>query len=224
MLGWAAGEDLLADGNLLKTEGRVSLLAFATPSGANYIVVLDYGEVSYDVVFPTTSKPAKSGNSKVCKSSTEAFAEFNAIVSTYGTLPSNSDGTDPSRASTFEELDQKLLSMAELPKDIVVELQRSGVSDTGRPKVTFNLQFKDSLLSAFPRNRLSDTCRASDRIHLDSMSARSNFQSMPQRLSLRGAYQTFQVPSEMSLTKRNRGLHHLAFFGRLRRSSRYLLR
>jgi hypothetical protein len=175
MLGWAAGEDLLADGNLLKTEGRVSLLAFATPSGANYIVVLDYGEVSYDVVFPTTSKPAKSGNSKVCKSSTEAFAEFNAIVSTYGTLPSNSDGTDPSRASTFEELDQKLLSMAELPKDIVVELQRSGVSDTGRPKVTFNLQFKDSLLSAFVGSN-KDGLRM----------ARLHYESFPLQVRLKG--------------------------------------
>jgi hypothetical protein len=149
MLGWSGGEDLLADANLLKTEGRVSLLAFATPSGASYIIVLDYGEVSYDVVFPTTENPATSGNSKVCKSSEEAFAKYNAIVSTYEKTTSDSGGNDPAKASTFEELDQKLLGMAELPKDIITELQRTGLADTGRPKTSMNLQFKDSLLSAF---------------------------------------------------------------------------
>ena len=142
MLGWSAGEELLADANLLKSEGRVSILAFATPSGANYIVVLDYGEPTYDIVFPTDSNPAVIGNSKVCKSSEEAFAQYGSIVSTYG-----SNSTD-GKASTFEELDQKILGMSTLPKSIAVELQRTGLTSIGQPKTSLNLEYKSTFLSA----------------------------------------------------------------------------
>jgi hypothetical protein len=126
---------------LLKSEGRVSLLAFATPTGANYIAVLDYGEPTYDIVFPTDSNPAVHGNSKVCKSSEEAFAQFDTLVATY---ESNSpDG----KASTFEELDQSIMGMTTLPKNIVMELQRTGLTAMGRPKTSMNLHFRDRFLS-----------------------------------------------------------------------------
>lgn len=148
MLGWSAGEDLLANANLLKSEGRVSLLAFATPSGANYIVVLDYGEPNYDIVFPSDENPAISPPStKVAKSSEEAFAQFAKMVATYESNPTDASGQDPTKASTFEELDKKVLSMPAMPRDLAVELQRGGRSELGQPKQVLDLKYRDTFIA-----------------------------------------------------------------------------
>lgn len=204
MLGWSAGADLLANANLLKSEGRVSLLAFATPSGANYVVVLDYGEPSYDIVFPSDANPAiNPPSTKVAKSSEEAFAQFDNLIATYGSSPTDASGYDPSKASTFEELDKKLLSMAELPKDITIEMQRSGLTDIGQPKTALDLKFRSGLLSAIVGANKEGL-----------RMARLNFESFPMELRLRALqgmrssllakYMTGEVVSSLIQTNRTK--------------------
>ena len=208
MLGWSAGEDLLANANLLKSEGRVSLLAFATPSGANYVVVLDYGEPNYDIVFPTDSNPSvnpRTGaqSTKVSKSSEEAFAAFDKIVATYGPSPTDASGTDPSKASTFEELDKKLLSMAELPKDITVELQRSGLTEIGQPKTTLNLNFQSGILSAIVGANKEGLRMA--RLRYESFPMEFRIRALQgMRSSLLARYMTGEVVSSLIQTNRTK--------------------
>ena len=143
LLGRSVG-DALSESTLVKSSGRVSLFETESPSGTNYVVVLDYGEVDATFIFPTPNNPSKSGNTVVTKSASEAFAQFDEMVATYGGISTDSSGI--AGVGSFEELDTLMLSLPELPEDVVVELQRSGTADTGRPKHVLDLKFRSGFL------------------------------------------------------------------------------
>ncbi len=145
LLGRSVG-DSLSESTLVKASGRVSLFETESPSGTNYVVVLDYGEVDATFLFPTPNNPSKSGNTVVTKSASEAFAQFDEMVATYGGISTDSSGI--AGVGSFEELDTLMLSMPELPEDVVLELQRNGTADTGRPKHVLDLKFSSGFLSS----------------------------------------------------------------------------
>ena len=125
-MGYSASDDLFKDSTMVKSSGRISLMETESPSGTNYVVVLDYGEVNAEVIFPTPANPARSGNKRVTKSASEAFAKFDEMVAVYGGISTDASGIT-GKAGSFEELDTYLLSTAELPVDIINELQRKGM-------------------------------------------------------------------------------------------------
>ena len=145
-LGYAVSSDVFADSTMVKSVGRVSLFETESPSGTNYVVVLNYGEPDAEVLFPTPENPSKSGNQRVTKSASEAFEKFDELVIVYGGV--SSDASGELKSGSFEELDMYLLSMATMPEDVIVELQRQGIADTGRPKASLDLKFASGLLSS----------------------------------------------------------------------------
>jgi|GEM_PF-5690982 len=145
LLGRSVG-DSLSESTLAKSSGRVSLFETESPSGTNYVVVLDYGEVDATLLFPTPNNPSKSGDAEFTKSAPEAFAQFDEMVATYGGISTDSSGI--AGVGSFEELDTLMLSLPELPEDIVIELQRNGTANTGRPKHVLDLKFSSGFLSS----------------------------------------------------------------------------
>ncbi|MBU01655.1 MAG: hypothetical protein CME55_00020 [Halieaceae bacterium] len=138
--------DLFDNSTMVKSSGRVSLMETESPAGTNYVVVLDYGEVNAEILFPTPANPARSGDDFRTFSASEAYAKFDEMVAIYGGISTDASGIT-GRAASFGELDTYLLSSATLPVDIINELQRAGMASTGRPKNRLNLQFRGGVLS-----------------------------------------------------------------------------
>ena len=145
-LGYSVTADMFSESTMVKSSGRISLFETESPSGTNYVVVLDYGDVNAEVLFPTPSNPSRSGNKRVTKSASEAFAKFDEMVAVYGGVSTDSSGIT-GKAGSFEELDVFLLSQATLPVDIITELQRTGTNTVGRPKAVLDLKFSTGILS-----------------------------------------------------------------------------
>ena len=96
----------------------------------------------------------------------EAYAQFDALFAMYGGVTTDSSGIDPKKSGSFEELDEYLLALSELPADIAVELQRRGIANTGKPKRTLNLQYETGLVSRILGPR-KDSLKLA-RIHYES--------------------------------------------------------
>ena len=107
---------------LVQSQGRISLLSQEGPNGTQYRVLIDYGEVTEEKLFPTESRKAKDGSNHHTTDSQEAFAQFDALASMYGGVPVDANGIDPNKSASHEELDSILLALAELPEDIVIEI------------------------------------------------------------------------------------------------------
>lgn len=151
---------------LVKSQGRISLLSEAGPSGMRYTVAIDYGEVTEERLFPTTVRKASDGSEHYTMDAQEAYAQFDALFAMYGGVTTDSSGIDPKKSGSFEELDEYLLALSELPTDIAVELQRRGIANTGKPKRTLNLQYETGLVSRILGPR-KDSLKLA-RIHYES--------------------------------------------------------
>lgn len=149
---------------LVKSQGNLSLLSYIKPQGTVYAIITDYGEPTMEKVYPTEANPSKNG-SGFSADSMEVFAEFDRMVAVYTGVVSDASGVQ-TKAGSHEELDEMLLASAELPEDIVVELQRRGTTARGSPKKILSLQYSTNIISKIlgPRN---DALRLA-RIHYES--------------------------------------------------------
>jgi len=141
----AGGLGATGSPNLVKSQGDLSLLSYSDSVGAKYAIIRDYGQPNMEKVFPSEQKPAMDGSTTFCRDSMEAFAEFDRLAAVFSAVVSDESGVQV-KAGSHEELDQMLLAMAELPEDIVVEIQRVGRAPSGRPKYTLNLQYNASFI------------------------------------------------------------------------------
>lgn len=201
-MGYTAPEGLFDNSTMVKSSGRVSLMETESPTGTNYVVVLDYGEVNAEVLFPTPANPAKSGNKRVTKSASEAFAKFDEMVAVYGGISSDSSGVT-GKAGSFEELDTYLLSTAELPVDIITELQRGGMASTGRPKTILDLKFSGGVLSRIV-GKPKDAMRMA-RLYYEAYTQEMRLAALKDmRPSVLEKYMTGDLISSMIMTNREK--------------------
>ena len=151
---------------LVKSQGRISLLSQEGPTGTQYTVLIDYGEVTQEQIFPTVQRKAIDGSQHYTTNSGEAFSQFDALAAMYGGITTDDSCFNPMKVGSHDELDALLLSSAELPADITVELQRRGISASGRPKRFLNLEYDTSLFTKIlgPKN---DALKIA-RIHYES--------------------------------------------------------
>jgi hypothetical protein len=151
---------------LVKQEGRLSILSSPGAQGTQFIVVIDYGEITEEQVFPTEQRKANNGSAHWASDSGEVYTQFESLSAMYEGVTTDSSGIDPMKSGSFEELDQYLLSLPELPEDITIEMQRRGTANTGKPKRSINLEYSTSIITRFigPKN---DAVRMA-RIHYES--------------------------------------------------------
>lgn len=130
--------------NAVKENAGITLLSSRHPSGGMcYKIVEQYATAYERQIYPTSTYQAKDGNTEVERDATKAYAEFETLVSTGVGTPTEA-GIYSFQATSFEDLDTKLSSGKTMSKDLVIELQRTGVSDTGVPKKTLDLRYPES--------------------------------------------------------------------------------
>ena len=186
---------------LVKNQGRISLLSQEGPTGTQYTVLIDYGEVTQEQIFPTIQRKAIDGSQHYTTNSGEAFSQFDALAAMYGGITTDDSGINPMKVGSHDELDALLLSSAELPADITVELQRRGISASGRPKRFLNLEYDTSLFTKIlgPKN---DALRIA-RIHYESFPKETRIGALRDlRDRVAAKYLTSELLSSMLMSDR----------------------
>ena len=130
--------------NAVKENAGITILSSRHPSGGLcYKIVEQYATAYEKQIYPTPTYQAKDGNTEVERDAKKAYAEFETLVSTGVGTPTEA-GIYSFQATSFEDLDAKLSSGKTMNKDLVIELQRTGLSDTGAPKKTLDLRYPES--------------------------------------------------------------------------------
>ena len=94
-----------ASPTLVKSQGRLSLLTKESPNGMSYWVLIDYGEVTEEKLFPTPNRKARDGSQHYTTNASEAFAQFEELAVMYGGIATDASGIDPQKSGSHEELE-----------------------------------------------------------------------------------------------------------------------
>lgn len=132
------------DWDFVKENADITLLSSRHPGGGTcYKIVEGYATASQKQIFPTASLKSKDGNSSVERDAASAYHQFQVMVST-GVGTSSKTGLLPSLATSFEDLDDKLVSLDYFDKKLIRELQRTGINDFGSRKSTLDLRYPEN--------------------------------------------------------------------------------
>ena len=132
------------DWSFVKENTGITLLFSRHPAGGTcYKIMEGFATASQKQIFPTTSLKSKDGNSSVERDAKSAYHQFQVMVST-GVGTSSKTGLLPSLATSFEDLDDKLVSLAYFDKKLIRELQRTGINDFGSKKSTLDLRYPEN--------------------------------------------------------------------------------
>lgn len=198
---WKSGLLGSTSPTLVKNQGRISILSQEGPTGTQYRVLIDYGDITEEQLFPTTTRKAQDGSQHHTLSPEEAFSQFEALVAMYEGVATDASGIDPQKVGSHEELDTMLLSMPELPLDITIEIQRRGTHANGRPKTVLDLKYETGLVSRILGPR-TDSLRLA-RIHYESYSKEQRIAALRDlRDRVAARYLTAELLSSMLMSDR----------------------
>jgi hypothetical protein len=143
--------------NAVKENAGVTMLSARHPAGGLcYKIVEQYATAYEKQIYPTPQYKAKDGNAGVERDASAAYAHFEALVSSGVGTADTEGGIHSFQATSFEDLDTKLTSGQAMGKELVIELQRTGINDTGARKKALDLRYPESAIMWDKEQLLTD--------------------------------------------------------------------
>jgi len=130
------------DWNFVKETSGITMLSSPHPADGSlcFKIVKQYTSASEMALFPTSTHKASDGNTSVERNAANAYAQFTIMVAA-GVGSSTNEGLIPSLATSYDDLDEKLVSLSKLNKKLIKEFQRTGINQFGAQKATLDLRY-----------------------------------------------------------------------------------
>ena len=132
--------------SVAKAQENLSLLTARHESGGLcYMIMENYTTAQEKKLYPTTFDKSSDGAITVERDAPTAYAKFEQYVSS-GQGASSATGQKAHLATSFIDLDSKLLSLEKFEKSLIKELQRPGINHMGSRKTALDLRFPEGFL------------------------------------------------------------------------------
>ena len=132
--------------SVAKYQENLSLLSARHEGGGLcYMIMENYTTAQEKKLYPTAFDKSSDGTTTVERDAPSAYAKFEQYVSSGQGAPS-ATGQKAHLATSFQDLDSKLLSLEKFEKSLIKEIQRPGVNHMGARKTALDLRFPDGFL------------------------------------------------------------------------------
>ncbi len=132
--------------SVAKYQENLSLLSARHEGGGLcYMIMENYTTAQEKKLYPTAFDKSSDGTTSVERDAPTAYAKFEQYVSSGQGAPS-ATGQKAHLATSFQDLDSKLLSLEKFEKSLIKEIQRPGVNQMGARKTALDLRFPDGFL------------------------------------------------------------------------------
>ncbi|MAR96260.1 MAG: hypothetical protein CMG17_01285 [Candidatus Marinimicrobia bacterium] len=132
--------------SVAKYQENLSLLSARHEGGGLcYMIMENYTTAQEKKLYPTAFDKSSDGSTTVERDAPTAYAKFEQYVSSGQGAPS-ATGQKAHLATSFQDLDSKLLSLEKFEKSLIKEIQRPGVNHMGARKTALDLRFPDGFL------------------------------------------------------------------------------